>query len=403
MSLTRTLVAATVAASLALAPALAEARAKASGGSRGSRTTTIAPKSTTPPGPSNNLSTSPSGNTSATPIYPTPQKAPQAAVSGGQPLPPPGSTAPNSAINPQGATTAAPSTAGAGSATGAATGATTAAPGAMGAPRLNTPATPAPGPAAQPSFMQRNPLLTGIAGGLLGATIANSLFGNSAEAATAEGSETGSMIGTVLKWALILGAVALMVSMFRRLMRPSAIGPAEPSFRMGPPSANPGEPRIGLPQAGSAAAPVQTVDIAKRIAGPDYDAFTQILTGLQTAWSAGDVAAMARWATPEMQRFFAAELARNEARGFVNHIEDVELVNGDVIEAWSEGHAEYCTARVTFSARDYDAAIGKQRGEPGWIVDGDPNHRVEATEVWTFVRQPGKAWQLSAIEQTETV
>ncbi|MFX8059678.1 hypothetical protein ABTK63_20235, partial [Acinetobacter baumannii] len=82
--------------------------------------------------------------------------------------------------------------------------------------------------------MQRNPLLTGIAGGLLGATIANSLFGSHAEAAPAQGSESGSLIGTVLKWALILGAVALVVSMFRRLMRPAVNGPAEPSFRMGP-------------------------------------------------------------------------------------------------------------------------------------------------------------------------
>lgn len=392
MSLTRTLVAATVAASLALAPALAEARAgsKSSGGSRGSKTTTA------PAGPSNNLSTSPSGSTSSVPVYPTPQKAPQSAVSGGQPLPPPTSTAPNSSVNPQGATTSSAAPA-AGTAAGTGTAAT--APGAMGAPRLNTPAAPAT-PAPQPSFMQRNPLLTGIAGGLLGATIANSLFGNNAQAAPADGSDTGSLIGSILKWALILGAIALVVTMFRRLMRPAMSGPAEPSFRMGPPSANPGEPRITVPQG---AAAVQTTDIAKRIAGPDYDAFTQILTGLQTAWSAGDIAAMARWATPEMQRFFAAELARNEARGFVNHIEDVELVNGDVVEAWSEGHAEFCTARVTFSARDYDVAIGKQRGEPGWIVDGDPNRRVEATEIWTFARQPGDAWQLSAIEQIETV
>jgi len=392
MKLTRTLVAATVAASLALAPALAEARAgsKSSGGSRGSKTTT-APA--TPTGPSNNLATSPSGNTSATPVYPTPRSAPQQGVSGGQPLAAPGTTAPNSSINPQGATTAAPSA-------GAAAGGAATAPGAMGAPRMTSPTTPANMPQQQ-SFMQRNPLLTGIAGGLLGATIANSLFGNGqAQAAPAEGSETGSMIGTALKWILIFGAAALAFTMFRRLMRPAAMGPAEPSFRMGPPTGNPGEPRISFPQQ---AAPVQTKDIARKITGPDYDQFTQILTGLQGAWSVGDVGAMGRWATPEMQRFFAAELARNEARGFVNHIEDVELVNGDVVEAWSEGNAEFCTARVTFAARDYDVAIGKQRGEPGWIVDGDPNHKVEATEIWTFARQPGQAWQLSAIEQIETV
>ena len=33
------------------------------------------------------------------------------------------------------------------------------------------------------------------------------------------------------------------------------------------------------------------------------------------------------------------------------------------------------------------------------IVDGSPNERTQATEIWTFLRAPGGRWILSAIQQ----
>ncbi|HYZ61478.1 MAG TPA: TIM44-like domain-containing protein, partial [Acetobacteraceae bacterium] len=39
------------------------------------------------------------------------------------------------------------------------------------------------------------------------------------------------------------------------------------------------------------------------------------------------------------------------------------------------------------------------RDSAGRIVDGDPNERTMATELWTFVRTPGGRWLLSAIQQ----
>jgi predicted lipid-binding transport protein (Tim44 family) len=36
----------------------------------------------------------------------------------------------------------------------------------------------------------------------------------------------------------------------------------------------------------------------------------------------------------------------------------------------------------------------------GRVVDGHPSERVQATELWTFVRAPGGRWLLSAIQQT---
>ena len=35
----------------------------------------------------------------------------------------------------------------------------------------------------------------------------------------------------------------------------------------------------------------------------------------------------------------------------------------------------------------------------GTVVEGNPNVRTEATEVWTFLRSRGGNWILSAIQQ----
>jgi len=39
------------------------------------------------------------------------------------------------------------------------------------------------------------------------------------------------------------------------------------------------------------------------------------------------------------------------------------------------------------------------RDATGRIVDGSATERVTATELWTFMRAPGGAWILSAIQQ----
>jgi predicted lipid-binding transport protein (Tim44 family) len=44
--------------------------------------------------------------------------------------------------------------------------------------------------------------------------------------------------------------------------------------------------------------------------------------------------------------------------------------------------------------------IDVTRDTAGRVVDGDPNGRASATELWTFVRMRGDQWTLSAIQQT---
>lgn len=77
--------------------------------------------------------------------------------------------------------------------------------------------TPGSAPLRQPGFFQRNPMLGGIMGGLIGAGIGSALFGHSpALAAASEAAPGASMLGTVLQVALIGGLAWLAFQMFRR-------------------------------------------------------------------------------------------------------------------------------------------------------------------------------------------
>jgi predicted lipid-binding transport protein (Tim44 family) len=96
-----------------------------------------------------------------------------------------------------------------------------------------------------------------------------------------------------------------------------------------------------------------------------------------------------------MVSYVADDLAKNASRGVVNRISNVRLVQGDLSEAWREGSVEYATVAMRFSA--IDKLVDRNSGQ---VVEGDPVHPVEATEVWTFRRDHGGTWLVSAIQQT---
>lgn len=135
------------------------------------------------------------------------------------------------------------------------------------------------------------------------------------------------------------------------------------------------------------------------VTAPDYQAFEEILKNVQTAWSRGDLAALRRFVTPEMLSYFSEQLAENQSQGVINHVDDVELIKGEVREAWDEGHLQYATAFLHWRARDYTVSAAGKPGEGEIIVGGDPQHASEASEMWTFARSPGGQWLLSAIQQ----
>lgn len=236
------------------------------------------------------------------------------------------------------------------------------------------------GPAYGGSFFQRHPFLTGMAGGLVGSW----LFGHAAHAEGGGGA--GSVLGTLL-WLVIIGLVIwFAVRMFRSR-----------AFSGGWPAAQ--SPMMAR-SAGAAAAPAGRFrgrDV--NLSDADLQAFQRLHAAIQQAWSAGDVTALRQLMTPQMLGHFSQELARNTDRGMRNIVSDVQLINGELSEAWEEGDLQYATAFLRWRAIDYVLRLGAPPGDRAAIVGGDPRAPVEAEEVWTFVRRHGGNWLLSAIQQ----
>jgi len=240
-------------------------------------------------------------------------------------------------------------------------------------------------------FAQNHPFLTGLAGAFLGSWIGSLLFPHWG---MGMGFGFGGMIGSLFTWLIIIGLVAMLFRMFRRRGEPLT----SPSYgAMGYQPANAGLAGGYGGYGAGGAAPRATPTLA--ISDNDYGAFEAILKAVQGAWSKGDLATLRHYTTPEMLSYFAEELAGNTSQGVENHVDNVELIKGDVREAWDEGNLQYATALLQWRANDYTVRSGAKPGETGAVVEGDPQRPSEAQELWTFARSPGGHWLLSAIQQ----
>jgi predicted lipid-binding transport protein (Tim44 family) len=228
-------------------------------------------------------------------------------------------------------------------------------------------------------FGGRSPFMSGLMGGLIGAGIGGLLFGHGFLGGGGLG--FGGFLGFLLQIFLIVMVVRFLLRWFRNRSPVTAGGPglfARSGF--------PGGAGGGMPAAGPAGQPIA-------ISPADYQAYEQLLVAVQAAWTAHDLPALQRIATPEMVSVFAEQLAEQTSRGVRNSVSDVRLVQGDLAEAWQESGRQYATVAMRFSMIDVTFDAG------GRVVDGSPTEHVTATELWTFLRVPGGQWVLSAIQQ----
>jgi len=249
----------------------------------------------------------------------------------------------------------------------------------------------------QQSWFQRNPFMTGLLGGMLGAGLIGALMGGGFNL----GEGLAGFLGMALQIALF-AAVAMLVLRFIRSRREAAQTAAGPALASGPvPDAMArGQETFDARPTGAAGggagggiAPQAADEIG--LSGEDFAMFERRLGEVQDAWSRGDLASLKRFATPEMVGYFSEELSANASRGIENRVEQVKLEQGDLSEAWQEGSAQYAAVAMRFSALDYDASLSDGR-----VVAGSREDRREHTEVWTFMRSQGGDWILSAIQQT---
>lgn len=246
-------------------------------------------------------------------------------------------------------------------------------------------------------------MLGGLAAGFLGAGLLGMLFG---------GGLFGGLGGLASMFGLLLqvGLIALVAMFALRWWRSRNA----PSYASGPANFDAGQSSPQQPAGGNAggaggfgglgaglggglgAAAATAAPVAKgpiKIAPDDFDAFERLLGEVQSAWSTEDKTALSRLTTPEMESYFTADLADNVAKGVINKVTDVKLLQGDLAEAWREGSDDYATVALRFGLVDktVDRATGR-------VVEGS-DQPTEATELWTFVRPNNSNWMLSAIQQ----
>jgi len=235
-------------------------------------------------------------------------------------------------------------------------------------------------------FFNRPGLLGGLAAGFLGAGLFGMLFGGGLFSGLGGFS---SILGLILQIVLIVFVVRLAMSWWHRRQMSSepayagpAAGPAAPGNNST--SANFSGMGFGL---GSGSTPPQ-------IQPTDYEAFERLLVDMQKAFSDEDINKLRTIATPEMVTFFTEDMQQNRSRNQVNKVSDTKLLQGDLAEAWRESDADYASVAMRFSMVDryVDATSGR--------LVGGSDQPVEATEVWTFVRERAGNWILSAIQQT---
>jgi predicted lipid-binding transport protein (Tim44 family) len=224
----------------------------------------------------------------------------------------------------------------------------------------------------------------GLAGGFFGAWLGSMLFGGSSYGYDGMGMHAGGFLGSFVML-LVLFWVGRLV--WRSVM---GFGPGfGPAFARG----GAGRPMGFYQPVPRALQPALPLDER------DFAAFGAVLTGVQAAWSRGDIDGLRRQVTPEMLSYFAGMLANNASQRVVNRVENVVLLHGDPLESWREGGVDYATCRLRWSALDYTHRLDRNPADRDFLVDGDPRRPVEVQECWTFRRTLGGAWLLSAIQQ----
>ncbi len=213
-----------------------------------------------------------------------------------------------------------------------------------------------------------------LAGGLIGGLMGHGMGGGG-----------GGFLMSIIQLALLGGIIWFVVGLFRRK---AANGE--------------GSAAIQRPQFGNGfrepTAPPQFVPASPAmpefsITDSDKAAFERLLNEVQDAFGHEDYGRLRESTTPEMMSYLAEELSQNATRGVRNDVTATRLIDAEISEAWTEGPSDYATIAMRFESID----VMRDRNTRA-VIEGDPNRPSETTEHWTFVRQGGAPWKLSAIQ-----
>ena len=258
-------------------------------------------------------------------------------------------------------------------------------PGAATAARPGAAAAGAAAPAAGGLF-NRPGLLGGLAAGFLGAGLFGMLAGNGLAGGLGG---IASFIGLLLQIGIVAGVALLAWRWWQSRSQPATATAGGPALRQVIPSNSNSAMSFGGFGGGSAAQ--AAADVPIEVKPEDFDAFEKLLGEVLTGYGAEDLNALRTRVTPEMLSYYAEELTHNTSNGDVNQISDVKLLQGDLSEAWREDNDEYATVAMRYSLND--RLVERTTGK---LIEQLPS---EVTELWTFRRNVGGNWILSATQQ----
>jgi predicted lipid-binding transport protein (Tim44 family) len=206
----------------------------------------------------------------------------------------------------------------------------------------------------------------------------------------------GGIFAVIIQLAILFFVVSLVMRFFRR--RSAGYAPFQSAFQGPQPAyggfggaAGYGGSGFGGATAVPPTGPAWEFDITPQ----DRDAFERLLHDVQDAFGREDYAALREHTTPEVMSYLAEELSDNATHGRRNEVTGAKLLQADVGEAWREGQTDYATAAMRYESID----IMRDRTTNA-ALSGDPNTPTQTTELWTFARQAGGPWKLSAIQET---
>jgi predicted lipid-binding transport protein (Tim44 family) len=231
---------------------------------------------------------------------------------------------------------------------------------------------------------------TGLAAGLLGAGLIGMLTGHGFFGGFAG---LASIFGFLFQVALIGGLIWLAIRFFRGRSQPAYAGGPSPAAAGPSPGPYARTALGGLGGLGGGARP--GVREAVEIGPSDYAAFERALVEIQDAYGREDLGTLSRLTTPEMIRYFGADLEENRRRNVRNEVTGAKLLQGDLAESWREGDTDYATVAMRFTV--LDTMVDRMSGR---VISGNASIPSEATELWTFRRDGRGPWLLSAIQQT---
>ncbi len=239
----------------------------------------------------------------------------------------------------------------------------------------------------------------GFGGGLIGGLVAGGLIGHFLGGGMGGGWGGGGAGGSglllsLIQIAILGGIVWLVIGFFRRRAAGGGAGApssfASPGY---PPQAAAGPWGGAAAPAPAQAMPADTVDIG--LTQADQDRFERLLVDVQDAFGREDYARLRQLTTPEIMSYLSEELSQNATQGVRNEVNATRLLDAEVSEAWREASGDYATIVLRYESIDL-----MRNRSTGAVVAGSPTQPTETTELWTFVRDAGGIWKLSAIQES---